>query len=232
MVLLPPPPPEVCLTTQHLPKGGGSDTIHPPAPRTPPPPSDWDFLRVVGQSKFFFGAFGASQFRPKSFFGTPNNNSGSPGGGSPPQPPPPPRTHTNPAGGSVVMGLSWDRPPLHSYDLPDGHRPQSGDCPCGAVVRNGTSLKTRSGAGPPRTAAETRSGVSNVRRRVYPDARQTRRDGQTRGVALDQVLDLRPTSDRAKGPWLPRPPPLHNAPIGDQKFALGEGGGGGLRAPG
>ena len=47
------------------------------------------FLRVFGQSKIFSGAFGASQFRPKHFFGA-SNNSGSPGGGggSPTHPPP------------------------------------------------------------------------------------------------------------------------------------------------
>ena len=60
--------------------GGASDT-------PPPSLSDWaNFLRVFGQSKFFSGAFGASQFRPKNFFGA-SNNSGSPargGGGSPP----------------------------------------------------------------------------------------------------------------------------------------------------
>ena len=60
------------------------------------------FLRAFGQSKTFSGAFGASQFRPKNFFGA-SNNSGSPAGGGgpphsathppplgPPCPPPPP----------------------------------------------------------------------------------------------------------------------------------------------
>ena len=45
------------------------------------------------------------------------------------------------------------------------------------------------------------------RRRVYPDAGQARREGETRGVARDQVLDLCPTSDWMQGPWpllLPR----------------------------
>ena len=46
------------------------------------------FLLVFSQSKIFSGAFGASQFRPKNFFGA-SNNSGSPEGGSPPQPPTP-----------------------------------------------------------------------------------------------------------------------------------------------
>ena len=62
----------------------------------PPPPllSDWAkvFLRVFGQSKIFSGAFAASQFRPKNFFGAfgASNNSGSPAGGGPPTAPPPP----------------------------------------------------------------------------------------------------------------------------------------------
>ena len=75
---------EFCLTTQHLPGVGGG--------LTPPPPSyviGQIFLRVFSQSKIFSGAFGASQFRPKTFFGA-SNNSGCPeGGGSPPQPHPP-----------------------------------------------------------------------------------------------------------------------------------------------
>ena len=50
------------------------------------------FLRVFGQSKIFSRAFGASQFRPKKFFGAfrASNNSGSPQGVPPTAPPPPP----------------------------------------------------------------------------------------------------------------------------------------------
>ena len=52
------------------------------------------FLRVFGQSKFFSGAFGTSQFRPNNFFGAfgASNNSGSPGPPQQPHPPTPPPT--------------------------------------------------------------------------------------------------------------------------------------------
>ena len=76
-------------------EGGG---LTPPPPPHPPPPFHVIgpiFLRVFGQSKIFSGAFGASQFRPKNFFGPfgASINSGSPEGGVPPQPPPPPQSH-------------------------------------------------------------------------------------------------------------------------------------------
>ena len=73
----------VLLDNSASPGGGGSDTPHPLGP--PPPPSQvigQIFLRVFGQSKIFSGAFAASQFTAKTFFGAfgAPNNSGSPEG--------------------------------------------------------------------------------------------------------------------------------------------------------
>ena len=53
-----------------------------------PPSSDWAKF-FSGPSKIFSGDFGASQFRPKVFFGA-SNNSGSLRGAVPPAAPPPP----------------------------------------------------------------------------------------------------------------------------------------------
>ena len=67
------------------------------------------FLRVFSQSKIFSGAFGASQFTPKNFFGTfsASNNSGSPeeGGGVPPNSPthPPTPPWTPPPSGKLCQ---------------------------------------------------------------------------------------------------------------------------------
>ena len=65
------------------------------------------FLQVFSQSKIFSGAFGASQFRPKNFFGAfgASNNSGSPEGGSPLQPPPPPLSKTLGRTGASIPGI-------------------------------------------------------------------------------------------------------------------------------
>ena len=86
-LFLSPPQPLTCrvLLNNSASPGGRADL-------TPPPPKviGQIFLRVFSQSKIFSGAFGASQFRPKKFFGA-SNNSGSPaGGGSPHSPWTPP----------------------------------------------------------------------------------------------------------------------------------------------
>ena len=87
-----PAPPRVLLNDSASHGGGGGLRRD-----LTPPPSDPKvigqiFLRVFGQSKILSGAFGASQFGPKNFFGAfgASNKSGSPeGGGVAPQPPTP-----------------------------------------------------------------------------------------------------------------------------------------------
>ena len=67
-------PPPSCV-------GGGGVTPPTHPSRTPPPQViGQTFLWVFGQSKFFCGAFSASQFRPKNFFGafSASNNSAPP----------------------------------------------------------------------------------------------------------------------------------------------------------
>ena len=58
-------------------------------PPTPPPLSDWAKI-FFGQSIISSGAFGASQFRPKIFFGASKSSAPLGGGGGGWMPPPPP----------------------------------------------------------------------------------------------------------------------------------------------
>ena len=50
-------------------------------------------------------------------------------------------------------------------------------------------------------------GVSDATGGVYPRHRTNSSEVDTRGVAKDQVLDLRLKPGRVRGPWLPPPPP-------------------------
>ena len=125
-----------------------------------------NFLWVFGQSKLFSGAFGASQFRPKKFFGafSASNNSGSPeegGGGSPHSP-----THSPPTA-----------PPTHPPQPhpPTPHSPTLGPPPPSAKLWGSVS-----GRAPARRARE---GLGMVRWHstssppAPPPPRQTRGTG-------------------------------------------------------
>ena len=55
--------------------GGGGGTTHSTLPHTPLKDGARFFLcQAFGQSIVFFGAFGTSQFRPKTFFGASTNS--------------------------------------------------------------------------------------------------------------------------------------------------------------